>query len=184
MERDKCSLLLCVGILVGSFWKMSYALICWLSIWAYGNNGYGEEVRWSCSDKNRHGISFYKMSIFHHLVTFHISQVWKSLFGKNGPTLCQLTIILFQEISLNLLSFLTDLFFFIFQRLKLWNLTTGIAIMLVEECQNEKNTNDQINICSLSKFGCMWILESSIMQRCTYLRGVGGGGLSRIWHIS
>ena len=110
MERDKCSLLLCVGILVGSFWKMSYALICWLSIWAYGNNGYGEEVRWSCSDKNRHGISFYKMSIFHHLVTFHISQVWKSLFGKNRPKFCWFTVIPHKNI-----------FDLVSQRLKLHN---------------------------------------------------------------
>ena len=53
--------------------------------------------------------------------------------------------------------------------------------MLVEECQNDtdyikkKITNDQINIRSLSKFGCTWILESSIMQRCSYW-GSGDGG--------
>ena len=83
MECDKCSLLLCVEILVGyvisKFYQkcsmLKYAGHMGLCIGhSYGNNGYGEEVRWSCSDNNLCGASFYKMSVFHHFVTFHISQ--------------------------------------------------------------------------------------------------------------
>ena len=91
-----------------------------LVIWAYGNNGYGKKVRWSCSDKNLYGKYFTKCPFFIILLLFILVQ-----------------------------------------------------IIL------KKSTNDQINIRSLSKFGCTWILESSIMQRCSYW-----GRGARTWHIS